>query len=236
MIAPEWSLLYHNTLGTFEEVQHFRMEGEASISFPMGRLRLKSVRDAEEGQKANFVWWCPEDFPADIAVTWEFRPIQEPGLAILFFAAKGAGGVDLFDTALAPRTGEYEQYHHGELDALHLSYYRRRWPEERQFHTCNLRKSYGFHLVAQGADPLPPVADITGFYRMKLIKRGARIDFSINELPVLSWEDDGITFGQPLGAGKIGFRQMAPFVAEYANLKVYELMEAGEAGVLEKPV
>lgn len=223
MIPADWKLLYHNALNKAEDVLAFRLEGEAAVTFPMGRLRLESTRDPEDGQKANFVFWCPVEFPADLAITWEFRPIREPGLAILFFAAKGAGGIDLFDGSLQPRTGEYEQYHHGEMDALHLSYFRRRWPEERQFHTCNLRKSYGFHLVAQGADPLPPVADCIGFYRMRLVKRGGSVEFSINELPVLSWEDDGQTYGKPLGAGRIGFRQMAPFIAEYANLNVYAI-------------
>lgn len=94
------------------------------------------------------------------------------GLAILFFAAAGAGGKDLFDPSLPARTGEYDQYHHGEMDAYHISYFRRMWEEERAFHTCNLRKSYGFHLVAQGADPLPDTADMTADYRMLVVKRG----------------------------------------------------------------
>lgn len=221
MIPSEWRLLYHNPLRSADDVKHFRLEGEAAISFPLGRMRLESGRGPEDGQQANFVWWCPEKFPADVAVTWEFRPIREPGLAILFFAAAGAEGVDLFDPSFRPRTGEYEQYHHGEMDAFHLSYYRRRWPVEREFHTCNLRKSYGFHLVAQGADPLPAVADCTAPYRMLVLKQGERIDFTINELPILSWQDDGETFGPLLGAGKIGFRQMAPFIAEYSSLNVY---------------
>lgn len=221
MIPPEWKLLYHNPLASTEDTADFRLEGEAAITFPMQRMRLESTRDPSDGQQANFVIWCPEQFPADLAVSWEFRPIREPGLAILFFAANGVDGKELFDPGFLPRTGEYEQYHHGEMNAFHLSYYRRRWPEEREFHTCNLRKSYGFHLVAQAADPLPSVNDCTDHYRMLLVKQGNRIKFSINELPVLSWVDDGVTFGPLLGAGKIGFRQMAPFIAEYSNLRVY---------------
>ncbi|MDQ8738658.1 DUF1961 family protein [Paenibacillus sp. LHD-38] len=222
MAAPEWKLLYSNPLKTAEDLTGFRLEGEAAMTFPKGQLRMESVMEPDDGQQANFVLWCPESFPSDMAVEWEFRPIREPGLAILFFAARGAKGLDLFDPTFSTRTGEYEQYHHGELDAYHLSYYRRRWPDERSFQTCNLRKSYGFHLVAQGADPLPSVADCGGFYRMRLQMRGSRIDFSINELTVLSWED-GAAYGPPLGAGKIGFRQMSPFIAEYANLRVYAL-------------
>lgn len=221
MIPPEWQLLYHNPLAAPADLADFRMEGEAAMSFPLGRLRLESARDAEEGQKANFVLWCPHDFPADMAVEWQFRPIREPGLAILFFAASGAGGIDLFDPSLMPRSGIYDQYHSGDINAFHLSYYRRRWAEERQFHTCNLRKSRGFHLTVQGADPLPSVLDCHSSYEMLLLKRGPRIDFTINGLPILAWEDNGATFGPLLGAGKIGFRQMAPFIAEYANLKVF---------------
>jgi hypothetical protein len=161
-------------------------------------------------------------------ISWDFWPIREPGLCIVFFAATArrdlfaASNGDLFSPALKARTGEYEHYHHGEIDALHLSYFRRRWPQERAFHTCNLRKSYGFHMVAQGADPIPPVADANPPYRIELTKRGPLVAFSINGLPVLRWTDDG-SLGPPLAGGKIGFRQMAPLIAEYANLTVCRL-------------
>ena len=79
-----------------------------------------------EGQAANFVFWCPEDFPADIAVTWDFWPVREPGLCILFFSALGRGGEDIFDSSLAPRAGEYKQYHSSDINALHVSYFRRK--------------------------------------------------------------------------------------------------------------
>jgi hypothetical protein len=216
-----WTLIYNNPLASPADVESFRMEGDAAVSFPLGRMRLESVRGAEEGQKANFVYWCPDTFPSELAVEWDFRPIREPGLAILFFAAKGRGGEDLFDPRLAARSGEYEQYHSGELNAFHISYFRRRWPEERRFHTCNLRKSFGFHLAAQGADPIPGVADAEGPYRLLVVKQAEWIRFFINGLPIFEWEDDGSAFGPHLTDGKIGFRQMSPLIAEYANLKVY---------------
>jgi len=102
-----------------------------------------------------------------------------------------------------------------------VSYFRRRFPAERAFHTCNLRKSYGFHLVAQGADPLPSVADATPPYRVRLVQCGPEVAFAINDLEVFRWRDDGSTYGPVLGGGKIGFRQMAPLMAEYANLTVH---------------
>jgi hypothetical protein len=212
--------IYHNPLQREADVQAFRLEGQASITFPNGRLRMENLLEAEEGQKANFVFWCPEEFPPGIAVSWNFWPLREPGLCILFFAAGGRNGEDLFDPGLTPRTGEYNQYHHGDINALHVSYFRRRWPQERAFHTCNLRKSYGFHMVALGADPLPPVADADPPYRIQLIKCGPEVAFYINELQIFRWVDDGQTYGPVLGGGKIGFRQMAPLIGEYADFTV----------------
>ena len=221
LIPDGWREIYRNTLEGPGQVADFRMEGDGIVTFPLGRLRLESTRGAEEGQRANVVFWCPGVFPAELAVSWTFRPLREPGLAILFFAAAGAGGKDLFDPSLPVRTGEYDQYHHGDMNAFHISYFRRMWGEERSFHTCNLRKSYGFHLVAQGADPLPDVADMTEAYRMLVVKQGPAVTFAMGGLPLLRWVDDGSSFGPLLAGGRIGFRQMAPLIAEYSDLTVY---------------
>ncbi len=80
-------LLYENPLCCEEDIQDFILEGQAKISFPEGRMRLENALDAEKGQKANYVLWCPEEFPSDVLITWEFMPLREPGLCILFFAA-----------------------------------------------------------------------------------------------------------------------------------------------------
>lgn len=216
-------ILYANKLDNFESVADFRMEGDGAVSFPQGRMRLESTRDADEGQKANLVYWCPEDFPSNIAIEWDFWPIREPGLCIMFFAAQGQDGEDLFDPSLQPRTGEYHLYHSGDINAYHVSYFRRRWTEERAFHTANLRKSYGFHLVAQGADPIPSVLDAQAPYHIRINKYLGNIQFFINDLLIFDWHDDGEQYGPVLGGGKIGFRQMAPLIGEYANLKVSAL-------------
>ena len=221
---------YHNPLATPDDVRGFVMEGPGMASFPDGRMRLRSTHKLAEGehpQVSNIVFWCPEVFPDHVRISWEFRPREEPGLAILFFSAAGRNGEDLFDPRLAPRNGPYKQYHHGDINALHVSYFRRKAPSERAFHMCNLRKSHGFHMVAQGPDPIPSCVDATGPYRISLLKTGALVRFSIGspeighpELTIFEWTDDGTAFGPVLGGGRIGFRQMAPFVGEYANLRV----------------
>lgn len=217
-------LLYNNPLENVENIRDFIIEGKAEVSFHHGAMRLENAMEAELGQKANYVLWCDKVFPSNIKIEWEFRPLTDVGLCIMFFAAVGKDGRDLFDPSLTPRTGEYPLYHSGDINAFHVSYFRRKEADERAFHTCNLRKSYGFHLVAQGADPIPGSEDAKDFYKITLTKWENEVTFAVNGLSVFTYVDDGTTFGQLLGGGRIGFRQLAPLVAEYKNLKVYELV------------
>ncbi|MDQ0257350.1 hypothetical protein J2S74_004808 [Evansella vedderi] len=218
----EGECLYRNSLSNDESVKDWQLEGKAKLSFNEKRLQIENELDPDVyGDDAHWVFWCPVNFPDRISITWDFYPIREPGLCMMFFSALGRNGEDLFDPQLPKREGKYPQYHSGGINALHLSYFRHKHKDERAFRTCNLRKSYGFHLVSQGADPLPPVEDAISPYHMKLIKYDAIVQFHINDLPLLEWEDDGRAYGPILGGGKIGIRQMAPMVAAYHNLAVH---------------
>ena len=219
--GKESGLLYENPLACPEDIGDFVLEGSAILTFPNGRLRMENAMSAKEGQRANYVLWCPVDFPSDVRIEWDFYPVAEPGLCMTFFAARGRNGEDLFDPSLAERTGIYPQYHHGDIDAFHISYFRRKEPDERAFHTCNLRKSYGFYLTAQGGDPIPDADEAAPPYRIRIVKKDNTVAFAVNGMEVFRFEDDGKTYGPLLGGGKIGFRQLAPMVGEYADLKVY---------------
>ena len=214
-------VIYENPLSCQQDIKDFILEGEADISFPDGVMRLENKLSVQNEQKADFVLWCPMVFPADVCIEWEFRPVKEPGLAMMFFAAKRRSGAgSIFDEDLEKRCGEYEQYHSGDLNTFHVSYFRRKEASERAFHTCNLRKSYGCHLVAQGADPIPQASENAEWYRLAILKKSSGVEVYINDLRILEFIDDSITFGSMLTGGNIGFRQLAPLVAEYRNLKV----------------
>ncbi len=216
--------LYENPLASDKDLADFRVEGSAVISFPRGRMRMKNAQDRNKnrGVHANFILWSERDFPDNIAISWDFRPLNDAGLAMFWVAAKGRNGEDLFDAALAPRDGDYAQYHHGDINALHISYYRRN-PGEISFRTCNLRKSYGFHMVRQGGDPLPDAKYAHVPYRIEVIKAGPHLRFAMNDLVLFHWIDDSREFGPVLEDGKIGMRQMAGLIAEYANLQVHNI-------------
>jgi hypothetical protein len=217
----EKGILYSNPLAGPGDVTGWVAEGPVSVGSHQGALELSGALDDQEfGDHAHWTFWCPVEFPDGIRISWDFLPLAEPGLAMLFFAAEGHHGLDLFSPGLAARTGYYPQYHSGDIDALHVSYFRHKYPSERAFRTCNLRKSAGFELVAQGADPLPPTEDAAGFYRLEVVKDVARVAFSINGLLLFEWQDAS---EKVLGGGRIGFRQMAPLRAAYRNLVVEKL-------------
>jgi hypothetical protein len=214
------SLLYSNALRHPADLDGWNPEGSMrAVAGPQG-LELESTADELElGDHAHFTVWCPVELPDGICVSWSFRPLTDEGLAMVFFAATGAGA-DLFSPRLAPRTGYYPQYHSGDIRTLHASYYRRKWPSERRFTTSNLRKSPGFQLVAQGADPLPAVGDVDGFYRVHIVKDGPSVRFGIDDLTVFAWHDES---DDVLAGGRIGFRHMAPLRAAYRDLEVTSL-------------
>ena len=219
--ACKSGVLYENPLAEAADVNDFVLEGSAHITFSDGGMIMENARPPEDGQDANFVHWCPEVFPRDIEISWDFKPLRLPGLCILFLAATGLDGdeqISLFDPRLSPRTGRYEQYTSSDVSYLSLSYYRRRWEEEQKFHLVNLRRAPGFEMLAQGADPIPSAAGIGRTYKIRVRREDRRVTLFIEDLPVLDWMAPA-DMTLP-GAGHIGFRQMAPLKAGYRNLRV----------------
>ncbi|QDS71074.1 hypothetical protein FKW77_008887 [Venturia effusa] len=218
-IAEE-KLLYCNNFDSSSSISTWVAEGPLNATISNSTLELRGARKPDD----YFVYWLPEVFPDRIRITWDFSPIEEPGLAMLFFGATSVTGGSIFDPELKKRNGSYPQYHSSDIKVLHVAYFRRRWPEERVFHVANLRKSPGFHLVSQGADPLPDVGDVKGaYYKVEVIKDGKNVKFSINGLLVFEFNDAEGETGPMVKGGRIALRQMQPLVARYRNLEVWSL-------------
>lgn len=216
--------IYFNPLRTDHDLKGFRLEGSAQVQATAQGMRLKNSLPPALGQESNFVLWCPEVFPDQIEIRWNFSPLAEPGLCVMFFAAQGlvqGQVVSLFDERLAVRRGEYDQYTKSDVSALQIAYFRRRYPSERAFHECVLRRAPGFQLLMRGADPIPNVEDATPPYRMRIVKSARDVEFFINDLAIFKGTDTSVH--PTAGIGHIGFRQMAPLDAVYSDLEVFQL-------------
>ena len=85
---------------------------------------------------------------------------------------------------------------------------------------CRLIKDKGQFIVAEGPDPIPDASECLPWYRMCIIKQGSRVTFLENETVILDFWDDGISCGDILTGGSIGFKQSSELTAEYRNLRV----------------
>ncbi len=211
-------------VATFDDpcvLADWRLEGGRRIAVEAGRLVLESDTTSlrSEARGNHLVAWLDREIPADFCLEFSVRPQnRRRGLNIVFFSTRGRSGRSIFDPSLTPRDGTFRQYHSGDLDGYHVSY----WAGDRG--SSHLRKNHGFHLLAEGPD-LVADAPPDSFQRVRLYKRGGLIRLSVDGRIALEHQDDGSVGGPPhTHAGWIGLRQMAhTHRCEYDDLAVYPL-------------
>jgi len=221
-------LLVDNRFGSRRDVEPWVLEGPGEVTFPDGQMQMRSTRpDASQGVNGHIVFWCPHDFPGSFVCEWEVEIVSEFGLTIVFFAAHGAAGEDIFDHGLPARDGTFTHYIRGAIKSYHISYFAST-PGTPGRATSNLRKNNRFHLMTAGPVAIP--AKPEGTYRMRLIKDGAHIQLQANDRVSIDYEDPGgDRYGPVYGEGKIGLRQMQWTVARYRSFRVWELLPKPES-------
>ena len=189
------------------------LEGKATARVENGRLFLKN-------DSGHLVFWNTHEFPADVLIEFSVSPADSnKGLNIVFFAAKGRDGGNIFDLGQPMRDGDFKTYHSGAINCYHTSY----WavdPEGAARGTSHIRKNQGFHIVAMGRDFI--AGQGSGPHRVRVLKLGNRITVEANGKIEVRWEDDGKTFGPVLKEGLIGLRQMSHTgECNYTHFKVW---------------
>jgi hypothetical protein len=216
-------LLLDNSLASRNEVRDWVLEGPGEITFADGWMQMRSTKpDASRGENGHIVYWCPQDFPERFVAEWEIQLVEEFGLCIVFFAAEGAGGEDIFDPGLPTRDGTFAHYIRGAINSYHISYYAST-PGTRGRITSNLRKNNKFYLMSSGPIAIPAGSDRV--HRMRLIKDGNHIQLQADGRVSIDFIDPGgDRYGPVYGGGKLALRQMQWTVGCYRNLRVWELL------------
>lgn len=211
------ALIYSNDLAKQEDVQDWVMEGPGKTEFRDGWMHMYSP-----DEEFHHVFWSPRDFPDNIIVEWEAQNMEtDAGLCIIFFAAKGVHGEDIFDPSLPKRDGDFTWYIKDQLQNYHISYYANT-PKKPDRNTSHLRKNNQFALVYSGEEGIP--TESTAIHKMKLIKKGPLIRMYIDDRKVIDWVDTKKEDSRPYYKdGKIGFRQMQWTHFRYRNLKVWSI-------------
>jgi len=174
-------------------------------------------RPVESERRSHMVVWNRRIFPSDFLLEIEMNPCgSSSGLTIVFFAAAGVNGEDIFDLALPPRRADYQAYHSGALATYSDSYWSRN--TEAESISNRLRKNPGFKQVAEGPSMTTGATDVT--HHLRILKIGAHIEVEIDGRIVIKWDDPD----RPLGAGRIGLRSMEGVtMVAYDNFKVWQV-------------
>lgn len=182
----------------------------------------KSVSPKE---RSHMVVWNKRIFPADLLLEFEVNHCgSDNGLTLLFLAATGNHGEDIFDLDLPVRRAEYPTYHSGSLQNYSVSYWSRNKEANGQLkdeHLSNrIRKNPGKQIVAMGQSLTDRSADTN--YRIRILKIGGHLEVEVQGRVVVKWTDPG----QPYGAGRIGLRSMEGISqVSYDNFRVWEVRQ-----------
>lgn len=214
-IPARGDLLYQTNLAAATDVAEWVMEGPGRVTFRDGWMEMESPN-----QEFHHVFWCPQEFPDRFIAEWEAQNLDPAGgLCILFFAARGVAGEDVFDTSLPQRDGTFRWYTSDRLRSYHISYYANT-PDKPDRGRANLRKNNQFRLVQEGREGIPAAS--IAVHRLQLIKDGPHIQLFVDDRKVIDWSDTPENDPRPpYEDGKIGFRQMRWTRFRYRNLRVW---------------
>lgn len=209
-------LIYQNSFKTKDDVKDWVMEGPGELKFSDGWMEMYSP-----GKKWDHVFWCPYNFPENFIAEWEMQNRDTTaGLTIIFFAAKGSKGEDIFDPSMSKRDGTFRYYNKGQINCYHISYYANN-PKDPERGNSHLRKDPAFDLLQTGAEGI--ATSSTSVHHIKLVKDKGRVIMYADEKKIIDYTDDGKTFGPIYTDGKIGFRQMRWTDFLYRDFKVWEI-------------
>lgn len=212
-------LIYQNNLSEPGDIAGWTMEGPGVTKFRDGWMEMYSPRE-----EYHHVFWCPEEFPDRFIGEWEAQNLEpDAGLCILFFAAHGVNGEDIFHPSLPERDGDFSGYTRDRINSYHISYYANT-PSKPDRGKAHLRKNNGFRRVQEGEEGIPTGS--TRIHQLKLIKDGPHIRMFVDGRKIIDWTDTGQNDARPhYREGKIGFRQMQWTHFRYRNFRVWEIAD-----------
>jgi len=182
-IPNRGKLLYEADFSSAQSVSDWVMEGDALVAFSDGWMEMYSPDET-----SHHVFWCSATLPNSFIAQWQAQNLYvEAGLNIVFFAATGLQGQDIFDEALPERDGTFKQYTEGSIRSYHISYYANAEHNPNR-KTTNLRKNNSFMLLQQGLVGIP--AHSTDVHLVTLIKQESRIRLYVDERKVIDYRDD----------------------------------------------
>ena len=212
------------------------VEGWGGTNICAGKLWVAPVVFKACGERAeipeqgpsHMVVWNKGLFPADLMFEFTVNHHgSDNGLTLVFFAAEGKEGQDIFDLDLPPRNGVYRNYNKGRLKNYTVSYWSRNQKPSLvlrgEAYTNRIRKNPGANILATNASLTDTCNDCD--FKLRILKVAGYITAEINGTVVNHVKDP-----DPHGGGYIGLRSMeAIHMVSYDDFKVWSVQPADVA-------
>jgi len=181
--------------------------------------------DSTGQDPSHMVVWNRNRFPADMMFEFTVNHYgSNNGLTLVFFAAEGQEGQDIFDLDLPPRNGMYRNYNKGRLKNYTVSYWSRNQKPtlilRGEAYSNRIRKNPGANILATNASLTDMCNDCD--FKVRILKIAGHITAEINGTVINHVADP-----DPHGGGYIGLRSMQGVdKVSYDNFRVWSVQEA----------
>ncbi|MEK7413133.1 MAG: DUF1961 family protein [Planctomycetota bacterium] len=221
---PNWSLRYERALTKPGDFDGWKQQGCMKPPFALKALEctpdgLLIQTPDEVDNETRVYFWSPDIFEGDLAVSYDFRPEQDTGLALLVVQASGMQRED-FLTDHPPRTsGNMGTIIGDQVRNYHWEFFR---------HAVDVRGDLGTQVLIKnpwqrplGMSSLPPIT-VGAWHRLLFLQEGRRIRIAIDGNVALDVLDDPWTnTGPVLTRGRIGLRLMYATRMRFRNVKIW---------------
>ncbi|OXU15104.1 DUF1961 family protein [Sedimentisphaera salicampi] len=216
----EKELIFSSPLRAPKDVRGWVAEGPAQINFRKDGLVLESSVKDFDFATGHITFWCWANFPPNFLAEWNAQVLSENGACLVFFAARGQNGKDVYDASVDFRTGRSEDYTNGDIDLYSLSYYSD-MPLGASRNASYLRLNSGRYLADLGIPGIDSKSNEV--HKITLMRAGGQIQLAVDGWVIVDYQEDEERFGKLPTAGKIAFRQLKWTKVKYSDFKVYRL-------------
>ncbi len=207
-------------------------EGRGGADICNGKLWVAPVAFETCGERAqsagqqpsHMVVWNGSQFPADMLFEFTINHHgSDDGLTLVFFAAAGLEGKEIFDLSLPPREGDYRKYNRGALANYTVSYWSRNKAvgaiKKGERYSNRVRKNPGANMLATNDSLTDKCSDCD--FKLRVLKVANTITVEINGMVV-----NHVTDTTPYGGGYIGLRSMQGVTkVSYDDFRVWSVNE-----------
>jgi hypothetical protein len=220
----QWQLKYESALTKQGDFDGWTQQGCTD-----GGFQIKSLAISDDGLlvetpnqvhvESRVYFWSPDVFEGDLAVEYEFKPLQDTGLALLVVQATGMQREDYMTDHPKRTTGSMGTIIADRVRNYHWEYFR---------HAVDVRNDVGGQILAKNPWQHPmamsavPLIETNKWHKLLFVQEGKRLRGAIDGQWVFDVMDDAFSAtGAVLNSGRIGLRLMYNTSMVFKNIKVW---------------